>query len=196
MPRLIGLTGRMGSGKDTAYEIMSGLSNRVKRDAFADRLKRSAAYALGYEGPDPVGFCNELKEHGVIDIQGLTFHPAEVPISGREYLQWYGTEAHRDVFGQDFWIRAVLPDVADHIWFGRKDLNPDDILVITDVRFQNEVEAIWQANGEVWEINADERLPAPRVTHMSEQKLKEVDCVIDNNRSPEDFARNIAEVFE
>ena len=27
----------------------------------------------------------------------------------REFLQRYGTEAHRDVFGKDFWLEYTLP---------------------------------------------------------------------------------------
>jgi len=33
----------------------------------------------------------------------------EHSITGRQALQRYGTEGHRDVFGEDFWVDALLP---------------------------------------------------------------------------------------
>lgn len=146
---LIGFHGEAGSGKDTAGAIVvdyiTSLRMPARRDGFADRLKVSAARALGYlEGTpeDAIALMNILKacgsvtaeiEHGPDDIQ-------EVRISGREYFQYYGTEAHRDVFGYDFWVDAVLDKYDGH-----------ETLVVTDVRFANEARAV-REHGPVWEI--------------------------------------------
>jgi hypothetical protein len=159
---LIGLHGKARSGKDTIFEFIKedyeGDDLRVIRDAFADRLKLSAARALGfkYESPtDCLYYMNALKEGGTVVAtipHGDDVKVAE--ITGREYLQLYGTEAHRDVFGHDFWVQAVLPDWDDET-YGRKDILPRDILVVTDVRFPNEAEQILNCGGSVWHIVRD-----------------------------------------
>lgn len=143
---LIGVHGKAGSGKDTSYQFIKEWAEEqgrpVRRDAFADRLKWSAARAIGFEGTleESVEVCNQLKQPG---WQIIVMEPDGVhhPITGREYLQLYGTEAHRDVFGADFWVDQVL----DRHMF-------DELLVVTDVRFPNEAEAIRQSGGEIWQI--------------------------------------------
>lgn len=191
MIEVIGLHGGLESGKDTAFSMIEKVAQRpVKRDAFADRLKQSAAAALGYKGDDPIAFCNELKEVGQITIE---LYPGDIYkiVTGREYLQWYGTEAHRQVFDPDFWIKAVLPDE------GRDDLEQDTLLVITDVRFPNEAEAVRRVGGEVWEVDASKRKPRDE-SHASEKRLPDglIDYVLDNNGTLEDLERNVRAALE
>jgi hypothetical protein len=192
---LIGINGALGSGKDTAYkELVKAFPNlNVIRDAFADRLKVSAARALGFEGGTArcVEVCNQLKEEGVITVrvpQGVI-----AKFSGREYLQWYGTEAHREVFDYDFWIDAVLP--GDPPLYGRTDLDYTDILAITDTRFPNEAEAVRARGGFVYRIN---REGTGGDGHASEQPLPSelVDFEIDNNGSLEDLRTTLKQVTE
>lgn len=198
-PILIGLGGVAESGKDTTFELIEqwclthGYS--AVREAFADRLKISAAHALGVFDNE-VDFCNDLKEdRSRIDIRMVT--PGEGPntlvhnLKGREFLQYYGTEAHREVFGTDFWIDAVLPLGSEtpngpFAWWNnfRYDLGKSggvaDFCVITDVRFLNEAERIKDLGGQVWRL---ERNTGASDEHVSEQELpgNMIDIVIDNN---------------
>lgn len=168
--KVIGLTGVARSGKDTVAGLIvdelreCGLDTR--REGFADRLKLSAALALGLpvkgEGADAVvsavASCDALKvcgsiqtliEHGPYDVQ-------EVTVNGREYLQRYGTEAHRDLFGDDFWVDALLPLQRRSIGHGGVIADPArddcDVLVIPDVRFDNEARRVLKYEGEVWRV--------------------------------------------
>lgn len=204
---LIGINGFLQSGKDTACKILTELSEQedspvsgytIKRDAFADRLKISAARALGWgkPGEDCIAFCNELKKDGVT----ITVTENYV-ITGREYLQNYGTEAHRDVFGQDFWVSAVIPSQSDWKHYGRKDLQKleNPVLVITDVRFPNEAEAVLQAGGEVWYIAREEaEKRAKKAAHASENPLpaNRITRYVDNNKDLDWFAEQIKAAFE
>lgn len=154
---LIGLHGKARAGKDQSYQYIAEWAqteaHAVRRDAFADRLKVSAARALGFRGSydEAIGFANDIKENRHVGFMTLVYDGAytseldpEAPnalITGREYLQYYGTEAHREVFSNDFWISAVL----DHY-------DPNELLVVTDARFPNEAEAIQAAGGEIWRI--------------------------------------------
>lgn len=188
---LIGLSGKAGAGKDTVFTVVRELAARAGcsavRDAFADRLKESAAAALGIVSGG-WEFCNDLKDRGEVvwDLPDL----AETRLTGRQFLQYYGTEAHRDVFGDDFWIRAVLPNPSA-AFFGRKDRF--DLLVVTDVRFDNEAQAIKECGGEMWRVDRW-GAGAAASGHASEGGIAEelIDRVIDNNGSMLDLRHHTA----
>lgn len=140
---LIGLTGVAGSGKDTVCELIRDWGARegvtVRREAFADRLKLSAArlFFPEIELDAAVGWANGLKLCGAVTSPHVT-------ITGREFLQRYGTESHREVFGTDFWVDAALATYDEAA--------PGSVLVVTDVRFPNEAQAIHGRLGEIWRI--------------------------------------------
>jgi hypothetical protein len=147
MPRLnflIGLSGDYGVGKDTVFDFIAAwalkLENEVRRDAFADRMKLSMArlFFPGIDLASAVAWCNEMKAGGSVAART----PAErIQVPWRSFMERYGTDAHREVFGYDFWIDMVL-----NIW------QSPEILVITDVRFPNEARAVHRAGGQVWEV--------------------------------------------
>lgn len=156
--KIIGITGKAGAGKDTAagfiLEWCEEQGLKPLRWGFADLLKLSACRALGGSTTIPVEgavkFCNELKqEEGRITITlptGPLDPIREYQITGREFLQWYGTEAHRDTFGADFWTDALWSHV------NTKAYEDVDVLVIPDTRFDNEGKSVLDCGGEVWEV--------------------------------------------
>jgi hypothetical protein len=180
--KIIGLAGKAGSGKDTAaafiveWAAYHGLT--AKRDAFADRLKQSAAASFGAPG-DPVEFCNKLKQTGVTIIvigqpdRGTSLPPTLVRTTGRKFLQDFGTEGHRDVFGSEFWVEALFDSYDKR----RPDNNPD-ILVIPDCRFPNEIDAVHNRNGKVWELQGRASEDVPQ--HISETEALDTDLTLDN----------------
>lgn len=184
---LIGLHGQKRVGKDTVcgflLEWYEQLGYGVERRSFASSLKLSAARAIGlqFETAEEAEEWAELfKLHGEIR-HGALGHTPSVVISGREYLQNYGTQAHRDIFGTDFWVDMCLPPHSSEL--------PDDtIVVVTDVRFPNEAQRIRDLGGEVWHILRPE-LEQEGDTHASEVPLPSdlVDYVIVNDRSLEDL---------
>jgi len=144
---IIGLTGLKGSGKDTLAEFLYQ-DFGFGRLAFADPLKLSAAAAIGCT----VGDLERLKNnpHARITLtngQANTYDkdwPSITTITVREYLQRYGTEAHRDIFGDTFWIDPIIDEA-----FNRAAKYP---VVITDARFENEQRAVKNAGGYVVEV--------------------------------------------
>jgi hypothetical protein len=170
---LIGLNGRKQAGKDTVYERTRHIMRDVmpvERASFADLLYRSAAAALGVTveqlqmwKADPnvrVAVGKRYESIGLVP---------ESEITVREFLQKYGTEAHRDVFGPNFWVEQVR--------LGHEGR----IVMVTDVRFPNEAEAVRAAGGRIVEVVG----PMGRVTadaHASEAPLPTelVDVVIQN----------------
>lgn len=151
---MIGISGRRGSGKDTAYGIISewaGENNLTSaRRAFADPLKWSFARIWFPEATleEAIAWCDKIKLNSVIDAGN------GVAVTGRQALQHYGYEAHRGLFGEEFWIDQVVP-VQN--WRDKFSDNGrlTDICVVTDVRFDNEARRIRDVGGTVWNIERD-----------------------------------------
>ena len=119
MSMLIGLTGPPGSGKDTAAAHLVKNHGFV-RMAFADPI-RQVALAI-----DPYVHFFRLSE--VLDFLGWDRAKRQPEV--RRLLQTIGTEAGRDIHGTDVWVNRTFAAI--------KQLGPDQPVVITDVRFDNE----------------------------------------------------------
>jgi hypothetical protein len=161
--RIIGLNGYARAGKDTVARYIAEIDGgRVEIVAFADLIKLSAARALKTcSDPDDVGigavrqWADDFKQGYSVRIFDRVGNQVG-GMMGREFLQRYGTEAHRELFGDDFWVDQI-------------DWEPDcDVLVFTDVRFENEAKAILERGGEVWRI---ERPSSRAGSHASERPL-------------------------
>lgn len=173
---LIGLHGRKQAGKDTVFRRTAHLMRDVvdvQRVSFADLLYESAAAALGVS----VDFLQTYKTDPdvVVSVMGSGGIYTELPIRG--YLQRYGTEAHRDVFGPNFWVDAVDLEHA-----GR-------IVMVTDVRFPNEAEAVRRAGGSVWRVIGPAEVEDAGDGHASETPLPLglVDDELRNDVRDDDF---------
>ena len=187
MTYLIGINGKKGSGKDTACDfIREWASTRdmtVERRGFADLLKLSFArlFLPDMSRQEAIIWCDELKQDSTLSIawsrgdRGAdTVTSIYHSISGRQALQRYGTEGHREIFGDDFWVDTLLPDEDWEMnfspTFGGFGVTPD-FAVITDLRFENEASQIKRLGGQIWVIERehhDEENPDP---HPSEAPL-------------------------
>jgi hypothetical protein len=115
-------------------------------------------------------------------------------ISGRQFLQNYGTEAHRNMFGKDFWVDAVIPDPSFPQLMASGVIRNADVLVIPDVRYQNEIARIVQSGGEIWKVRRDTQ--NDKTGHVSEQDLDaNWDLVIDNNGTRDELRGTVKNCF-
>jgi len=128
---IIGLVGFIGSGKGTVGDILE--QKGFIKDSFAKPLKDACAVMFGWsrellEGDTEMSRkWREEPDSYWSEKFGREFTP-------REALQKMGTEAGRDVFHKDIWVISLLNRAKG------KDV------VVTDVRFQNEIKYI-QDNG-------------------------------------------------
>jgi hypothetical protein len=184
---LIGINGALKSGKDTTYQIIKELYPHAERISFAAKLKDSAAAALNLS----VAELEKLKNEEEVFIALVMpadeyFEELFSQMDGwrltlREYLQNYGTEAHRDVFGTDFWVDQALPLDTDH---------SDRLLVVTDMRFPNEVERVKALDGITWKIMRETETNFGN--HPSEQNLGDyIDLYIDNTGSLDELREKV-----
>jgi len=178
---IIGLHGSKRAGKDTAYKFIQSMYPHAQRLAFADKIKESLAALFGVS----IREINTLKEErGVFKIESQSF---EHSYTWRSFAQRYGTEAHRDIFGEDFWVDMILPKEASAIPQG-------ELWIITDVRFHNEAERIKSLGGHIICVNRPDL--QYNDLHISEERLPDefFSYIIDNNSSLDQFKERVLEV--
>lgn len=173
--KIVGIHGPMQSGKDTLGKILVD-DFGFKRVAFADAL-REALYALNPIVPSSEFYYHRLKE--IVDEKGWDKAKVEIP-EIRRLLQVLGTEAGRDIHGQNCWT-----DIVAH----KFEEEPQQSFVCTDVRFPNEVEIIKDYDGIV--IRLERTGTSPSDSHVSEQFLENCDFVVENNGTLEELKEKI-----
>ncbi|MFJ6622347.1 hypothetical protein ACIQOW_32795 [Kitasatospora sp. NPDC091335] len=178
----IALIGRARSGKDTAAGVLA--AHGYNRLALADPLKVMAydidpvvgTELLGVHAPAPVHLAEAVNRYGWEAVKDK--FPA-----ARRFLQRLGTEGVRRHVDPDFWITRCLRAAAA----------AGGPVVVTDVRFVNEVDALRAAGFEVWFIDRG----APNGDHPSEQLGPEhADRTVPNTGSLPDFHTRIREALE
>lgn len=186
MAILLGLNGRRGAGKDTAFGYVQEWASQrgllAARRGFADLVKLSFArlFLPDCSIDEAVNWCDTLKlpHASRLEVEWVNYNADDGQqtfvkhrINGRLALQRYGTEGHRQVFGDDFWVDALLPqeDGWARNFMGPFDQNEPDICVVTDVRFDNEARRIHALGGQIWEVYRGGL--TTNDTHASEEPL-------------------------
>lgn len=136
---IIGLTGYAQSGKDTVAKALISQHGFI-RIAFADAL-RDFVYKANPMVDNLAGEPKFVQEY--VDTVG--WDKAKQNPQIRRILQTTGLAA-RESFGADFWVRQAL-----------KNVQLTDKIVVTDVRFLNEAEAIknYRVDAEIWRVQRD-----------------------------------------
>ncbi len=179
---IIGLSGYARTGKDTVANFLIEKYG-FSRMAFADSI-RDALLALNpsitLADMTNVPLSSAVRKMGWETVKDLS---PEV----RELLQRMGTEVGRNLFGENFWVDLLL----------KKALDLGTNIVIPDVRFTNEADAIRSWNGEVWRINRPGTEPVN--SHSSETDLDNYpffSMVIENSSTPEELFLELTPIFE
>ena len=172
---LVGLMGQAQAGKDTAAKALTRLG--WTRVAFADPLRR-----LAYR-TDPIvetyhgGGTAHVRLSWLVDRLG--WDQAKQFPDVRRLLQRLGAEGVRDTIGTDTWIDLAKQKIRGHHERGTP-------VVVTDVRFANEADAVRSLNGVVVSIVRPGHSPVPS-THPSELEQASVvpDALIVNDDTPD-----------
>lgn len=159
--RIIGLTGRAHSGKDTVSDYLAS-KHHFWRFAFAAAVKDALKSALRIEAKhfeDP-----DLKE---ALIEGLGVSP-------RQLMQTLGTDWGRNMIRKDLWIliaeqrTKAIPQQFD--------------LVFTDVRYENEADYVRSLGGQIWHVvRADNRSTREHESEDGIVFVKGIDRRLHNN---------------
>jgi hypothetical protein len=137
---IIGFVGFIGSGKDTAADYLVNFHG-FRRDSFASTLKDAVACVFGWDRTLLEGRTNESREWRE-QVDEWWSNRLGKEITPRWILQHWGTEVCRNGFHNDIWIASLENKIR----------KTHDNVVITDVRFPNEITAIKNAGGKVFRI--------------------------------------------
>ena len=167
--KLIGLVGAAGSGKDTVADSLKDYG--WEKFAFAKTLKDMCIEFLGLSYDDAYTQEGKMKFN---EFWGMT---------NREILQKVGTDAFRNGFHKDTWVKIAELKIQNLLNEGKK-------IIVTDCRFDNEAELIEKLGGIVMKVqrnNYDTNLTSSEMTHASEKGVdnKYITNVINNNSSIE-----------
>lgn len=135
-PLIVGFSGKKRVGKDTAADIAAE-EYGFERDAFAAPIKTIAQEVFQLDDHQVYGGAKEEED----PFWGM---------SPREIMQRTGTEFARGTFHKEVWVDSF-----------RRRMEETDAqrIVVTDVRFPNEVEAIQELGGYVVRIRRPEKEP-------------------------------------
>ena len=167
LPNIIAFAGKSESGKDTIGELLIK-NNNYERHAFGDSVKETCRAIFKFTNEQLYG-----NKKDVIDkFWG---------IKPRDAFQFVGTDMCRNQMhklipsiGENIWVRSLEREILNAIESNKK-------IIVTDVRFQNELDLIKKLGGVVIRIH---RHTGKNDQHESEKNvdsLKDVDIEFDNN---------------
>lgn len=198
--KIIGLTGFAKSGKSTAAEILKKMGGQEV--AFAKHLKDVCALALNiprshlddqsvkevpFERPkilseDAIGYILDLFEVPVRhQPAAMLAHKGVSLTTPRHVAQYVGTEI----------LRSIDSNIHIKMAFKLNEGN-EGLLICSDVRFQNELEAVQNQGGTVLGISRKAATPTDLINlHPSEKEIpnliRQSDVIINNEGTLADF---------
>lgn len=168
MEKVICISGKAGSGKDTTAELIRAFLEddgyKVLITHYADLVKYVCKNFLAWDGKK-----DEF---------------------GRRMLQYVGTEFFRDKKSKDYWVNFVA-DCLDLV----KELY--DFVIIPDARFENEINVLSSRGYKVFYVNIErpdrEEMRKDLECHSSESGIKEIvpDFNLVNDGSVVDLVRKV-----
>jgi hypothetical protein len=179
----IGICGKKRSGKDVIADYL--VSNHAfQKKKIAENLK--AVVKLLFS------FTDQQLEDDTKDIVD-----ARWGISPRTAMQFIGTDI------MQFQIQKIMPHIGRNFWMNSflQTLNTNNKIVISDIRFKHEYEAIKNAcRGKFLMIKVERPSLISTVedTHSSETAFEEIpaDITIKNDGTIEDLTNQISRLFD
>lgn len=177
MQRLIGITGKAGSGKSTTANWLKS-HHHFMEQSFAEPIREMLVTMLGESTWE---IALETKEEPISSIGK----------SPRELMQTLGTDWGRQMVHPDIWVNSAEEVLDLHLDRGAS-------VVFSDVRFENEADFIRRQGGCIWHLSRT-GAGTPH-SHESECGIAvrlDLGDVTLNNDSPKPlFYRSISKLLE
>lgn len=212
---VIGISGKLGSGKDTVGTIIQAMTcGELTDEEIIEIIEGKLALTPGTETWEIKKMADKLKEIASIllgvpvkKFEDRKFKDSYLPeiwnyydennfkkqMTVREFLQKLGTDTMRDGLHENVWVNAFWVDYIDQ--------KPNDKFsnieypnwIITDVRFPNEAESVMDHGGILIRVNRD----VDTGNHPSETGLDdwEFEYTIDNNGTIEDLIEEVEHIL-
>lgn len=180
---LVGVLGKKGSGKDTISDYICNKYNFEKM-VLAEPLKNACKELFNFSDEQLYGRLKEVDDE-------------QWGISPRKALQWLGTDVFRNK------INELNPDIGNNFWINLLKIkylqklkeNENIKIIVSDVRFQNEIDMIHQLGGCVIKLNR------PSINnndlHESEKNIDYLsgDFTIINDGTLEELYKKVDEII-
>lgn len=187
---LIGIGGRLAAGKDAVADYLDAERGYVKM-GMSDALLEAALVLdpwIGDRGGwsdvnDRVWNGNSTRLRTIVELEGYT--EAKRRSEVRRFLQVLGTEVGRQMIGENVWVDMMERRL-------RGTVEP---VVVTGIRYPNELEMIQRLGGRTWWVSRPELQPGDSSKHASENgvSLADFQTHIKNDGSLEDLYRTVEE---
>ena len=140
---IIGIVGLIGSGKGTVGDYLV-TNHGFKSASFAKTLKDAVSVIFGWPRNLLEGDTAESRLWRE-QVDAYWTHKMGRPITPRWVLQYIGTDVMRHNFHNNIWIDSLEKQIAEQT----------SSIVITDVRFGNEIDLIHRLNGTIVWVRKD-----------------------------------------
>ena len=170
MNRILLISGKMGSGKTTLAERLGNYMHSV--------------FNWGYKH---VKFASPIYEMHAM-CRGVLKH-YDIPVSEEKdgnLLQLLGTEWGRKHLGEDVWVQCAQNTCSQ--WFKKFEKRKNNLIIIDDCRFENELAAFPEAFKVRLECDRDIR--KERATMWRENENHPSEIGLDNRESRFDLILN------
>lgn len=144
--KIIGLVGFIGSGKGTVGDHLVN-AHGFKNASFAGTLKDAVSSIFGWPRHLLEGDTKESREWRE-QLDTFWSNKLGDGVTPRWVLQHIGTNVMREHFHENIWIWSLEKKLGDG----------QDSIVLTDIRFPNEVSMIHRLGGRIWWVR---RNPEP-----------------------------------
>ena len=183
---IIGLVGYIGSGKGTVGDILVR-DHQYYKFAFADALKDAVSQIFVWPRGLLEGDSNASRAFRE-RVDPWWSHKFGYEVTPRLILQKFGTEACRHGIADNIWIAAL-----------EKRIEGYENVVISDVRFPNEIDFVRSAGGVIIRVRRGED-PTPEELskmHISETAWNsyDPDFVIHNEGTLDDLKVNMKTIL-
>lgn len=132
---IIGIHGKIGSGKDTLADYIIEKQSSFVKKSFAFKLKYMTSFLTGVDLED----C--------FTQEGKNIYMPEWGMTVGEFQQKMGTEGMRNGVHEDGWVLSLFSEYDPE--------NYEQDWIITDVRFPNEAQAILDRKGLLIKLEGD-----------------------------------------
>lgn len=172
-PKIYILTGKAGSGKNIVARII--------KEYYDEKNIKSIEIA----------YASYLKQY----IKNITNWDGNEQTKPRELLQQLGVELIKNKIKENLLIERIIDDIKVYSYFF-------DVIIISDARFEEEIEEIKKINNNVTVINIqgkENNLTEQQKNHITEIALNDYDKYdykIENNQTKETLKRKIFEILE
>jgi hypothetical protein len=139
---IIGICGYKGSGKDTIADYIQNQYGFTKL-SFGSKIKDIVSILFGWNRTLIEGDTDFSRVYREMEDPWLS-EKLKMEITPRKMLQYVGTDLLRNHLSNDIWVYAL-----------EKELSSFELVIVSDVRFENEFDMIQRHNGFIISVERD-----------------------------------------